>query len=969
MKNKKWLVVMLAIVIAFECFPIAARAAEDSHSYYFGKSTEYSTFNQENSTLNDSYYFSENWFQEEPSERNDALALVSMQLTAAAVEESSDGNAGAFLKGLGFSDINFINNAKQDPESCNYLYGTKTMANGRMLVAVVIQSYTENSAIKEQGWKQNFIVNSENSTSGEHYALALAADKVIGDIEALGDQNSIFWVMGQSRGAALANLIAKRLGDRGDDVFAYTFEAPAIVDADAVTQDCGYIHNYICRDDLVTKIPVWGMTRYGNEYELKTDETDEHLPEELAKLGSEAAKLDVPDSESIETNILEYLSGRVATREEYSMIRIEQFTDPDTGDEVSITFSYQDSLVNLMGVVFSGELTGVSEVLLNHLEDVALAVNELLEAVKKDGTIEALPCYYEAAKDFHAFLDQISEKPLSLSTEDLYALLRLIGPFAVDTDYEPLDLPEVDLFGYLMPALNVALDIGGITYSHNFDTLIARLKTLAPAPELEDIDIIITAPKAGDDVGLAAEKVNAFFENDLFADANDVPWVRVSAAWDTDDQSLQDNTVYYLDVTLETIGHTVPEDFLMKLNGESPYMGPFISYDEASAVIRVRFELELGETPEVEISFDTDGKTETPDPITVKKGSSLITKEPPEITEIVTTDDGKYILTGWFDENGTPWDEIKVNEPMTVYAKWLIYVDYLDISFETPEFGDTMQEATVPEDAPYYIMEQDFSDPEYCSTDEALIEGEYVLDLTLALKDPDNSVFALDMDDPEDYIYIGNATINGEKFDEPDFDTDLFNAMLVSYEYYDDESYIRVTYYFPVVKEEPVKEAEYTFSEGNSQTWTKGSEQSAVFVVERSDQDEETFDHFTELQIDNATVSEDAYSVERGSLILDLKASYLEMLSEGKHILTVVFDDGKAEAEFTVAATQKQDEDSSEKDDNKDDTTPPTPSGDQDDEKPVNVNTGDISDILILFILMAVSAISIMKLMIKRRRS
>ena len=800
------LALAMTFVMTVGCFNSAVWAAS-SDADYFGECTEQSTFNKESSELKDSYYFSDSWFQQDAAVRNDSLALVSMQLTAAYTKDpGADGTS--FLEGLGFTDIAFNSAAETDPEACNYTHGRKTLADGTgtTLIAVVIQSYSEDSTVKEQGWRQNFMVNGEDETAGEHFAFARAADKVIGDIEALGDSDTVFWVMGQSRGGALTNLIAKRLGDSGRKVYAYTFEAPATVDAGSVTEDYGYIHNYLCHDDIVTKIPMWGMTRYGNAYELKTDETDQDLQEELNKLGSEAAEGDVPNAEWIETDVVDYLGSRVAAREDYSAEHNDIFTDKETGEEITYTYSYQGSLMNLIGVIFRGGLSDVAGYLADNVADAWPAVSYLAEAVKLDGTEEALPYYYGAAKELHAFLSDASDIPIDLSVKDMYAVLRLIGPFALDEDYEPTDDPGGDVMGYLNPVINVALQAGNMTYSHHFDTLIARLKTLAPAPEIEDIDIKITAPEAGDDMDKAPSEVAEFFKDDSFRDAKNSLWISAEACWDTDDEELQDDCVYYLDVTLETVGHTVPEDLWLKLNGELPAKDPVVTYDEGRGITRVTFEFKIGEPPEIEVSFDTGGKTDAPSPVTVEKGTSLGTVDQPDILEITEADGVRYKLDGWYDENGTSWEDVKVSEPVTMYAKWLIYIDQIDVTFVVPALGDKITDAAVPEDAPYYILEQYCSDPNYDTVDEASSEGEYTLNLSISLKDPDVSTFALEKNEWDFYNYIGDATINGENVDEPDYSEELYYGM--SYSYDESGEYVRVEYYFPVTDEEYENEAE-----------------------------------------------------------------------------------------------------------------------------------------------------------------
>ena len=83
------------------------------------------------------------------------------------------------------------------------------------------------------------------------------------------------------RGGALANLIAAKLpgklGTANKGVYAYTFESPATTDASLALTGSGqysYIHNYLSGDDIVPLLPMWGMVRYGNEYELKSEETE-----------------------------------------------------------------------------------------------------------------------------------------------------------------------------------------------------------------------------------------------------------------------------------------------------------------------------------------------------------------------------------------------------------------------------------------------------------------------------------------------------------------------------------------------------------------------------------------------------------------------------------------------------------------------------------------------------------------------
>lgn len=101
-------------------------------------------------------------------------------------------------------------------------------------------------------------------------------------------------------------------------------------------------------------------------------------------------------------------------------------------------------------------------------------------------------------------------------------------------------------------------------------------------------------------------------------------------------------------------------------------------------------------------------------------------------------------------------------------------------------------------------------------------------------------------------------------------------------------------------KWESAKAPEIT--EGSKQTWIKASNEGAIF---RSDAE---YDDFIKVTIDGADLSTENYTVESGSTIVKLKASYLETLTIGKHTIAIVSESGTAETEFSVE-TQKTDVD------------------------------------------------------------
>ena len=66
--------------------------------------------------------------------------------------------------------------------------------------------------------------------------------------------------------------------------------------------------------------------------------------------------------------------------------------------------------------------------------------------------------------------------------------------------------------------------------------------------------------------------------------------------------------------------------------------------------------------------------------------------------------------------------------------------------------------------------------------------------------------------------------------------------------------------------------------------------------------DDTTFSHFTGIEIDGQAVAAENYTAAAGSVKIALNAAYLETLSVGSHTIKVLFDDGSAQTQFTVAS-------------------------------------------------------------------
>ena len=100
--------------------------------------------------------------------------------------------------------------------------------------------------------------------------------------------------------------------------------------------------------------------------------------------------------------------------------------------------------------------------------------------------------------------------------------------------------------------------------------------------------------------------------------------------------------------------------------------------------------------------------------------------------------------------------------------------------------------------------------------------------------------------------------------------------------------------------DEDDKDIVYTCTKGDGSKWTKGSEKDLPFTVSRNTADSTTFSRFTGILVDDKSVDPSSYAADPGSLNVSLRPDFLETLSVGEHTITAVFDDGRADAGFTI---------------------------------------------------------------------
>ena len=97
----------------------------------------------------------------------------------------------------------------------------------------------------------------------------------------------------------------------------------------------------------------------------------------------------------------------------------------------------------------------------------------------------------------------------------------------------------------------------------------------------------------------------------------------------------------------------------------------------------------------------------------------------------------------------------------------------------------------------------------------------------------------------------------------------------------------------------------YVTTAGEGQTAVLSENKDAVFIVERTQNDELTFSLFRGIRVDGVSVDPVNFTAGEGSVKIALKAEFLKTLSPGPHVLTVIFKDAEYDIHFSTVRDKK----------------------------------------------------------------
>ena len=135
----------------------------------------------------------------------------------------------------------------------------------------------------DKEWESNFNLGEGVRHQGFNEAATLVTDRILSyQATFTQDMPTKIWITGFSRAGAICNLVAANLNVTNtytkEDIYAYSFAAPAAIRAEGVDVRSGFnnIFNIVGVSDLIPQfVPYeWGFARYGIDLQLTGAETD-----------------------------------------------------------------------------------------------------------------------------------------------------------------------------------------------------------------------------------------------------------------------------------------------------------------------------------------------------------------------------------------------------------------------------------------------------------------------------------------------------------------------------------------------------------------------------------------------------------------------------------------------------------------------------------------------------------------------
>lgn len=428
MKNSK-LIIAFTILFVMLLIPITTKA----ETVQTGKFKYMPAFEN---VAEETYYYSDDYFKQSGKEDNEHLLAMSFNLAISTFEIQNYSYSKDLLEEIGFKDIK-AEDMKEKPtlETIGTVMAHKEI-DGHSIIAVAIRGEKYDSE-----WGNNFIVGKEGNAKGFNDS----SKKVIKRVKDYIKENDLddvkIWMVGYSRAGTIADLtgvyINKHLQEFNtttDDLFIYTFEAPA-ASIDETKYD--NIYDIKCVNDLIPWVypSEWGFHTNGKVIEIGESETlktyigsseqVEHSDIEMQEFYSQffgwltnrlsrevyAENLDEPVSKLLDI----YFSKSTEDR-----TKLIKFFTEDVKTEL---LDNEENKVKLVGKVWAA--AGHNSDYLYH--DITDTIIEIIDGVKdsENGSV-------------------LTDEEYDFLKNSLYPIIRTLGPIILDDSnyYEGINYEE-----------------------------------------------------------------------------------------------------------------------------------------------------------------------------------------------------------------------------------------------------------------------------------------------------------------------------------------------------------------------------------------------------------------------------------------------------------------------------------------------------------------------------------------------
>lgn len=209
------------------------------------------------------FYYSDDYFRESGTKKNDHLRTMSAALAMTAMQKNPSDTVKNILEATGFEDVKTYGFDSDGMDIIVVSFAHKKIDDNDLIsIAVRGDKYTFE-------WGSNLTIGENGDAKGFSQAASLVKSHYDEYVSEYSLSPKKVWAAGYSRGGAVCDLFGKYLNQNAasiglaeDDIYIYTFEAPA---ASADDVSFSNIHNCVDENDAIPyALPsAWGFTNCG----------------------------------------------------------------------------------------------------------------------------------------------------------------------------------------------------------------------------------------------------------------------------------------------------------------------------------------------------------------------------------------------------------------------------------------------------------------------------------------------------------------------------------------------------------------------------------------------------------------------------------------------------------------------------------------------------------------------------------